>query len=149
CVGRQMLDDAKFKSKMLGEPEIFGIDALSDSAIVIQGRLKTKPIRQWDVGREFLRRIKLAFEANDIEIPFPQQAVHYTTDQNALPLQLLAGDAALRRDQGDEPGAHAGDIAEAPRASRKPAASQAKPEPTPPGEVPAIVQPPEPPPQVQ
>lgn len=123
-VGRQMLDDAKFKSKMLGEPEIFGIDALSDSAIVIQGRLKTKPIRQWDVGREFLRRIKLAFDANAIEIPFPQQSVHYTTDPNALPLQLLAGDAALQRkfrEEYDEQGE------------------------TQPGEMPQVVEAPEPP----
>jgi small-conductance mechanosensitive channel len=128
CVGQQMLADEKFKTKMLGEPEIFGIDAMSDSAIVIQGRLKTKPIRQWDVGREFLRRIKLAFEANEIEIPFPQQAVHFSSDQNALPLQLLTGDAALQRhlrDDDDEPER---------RATR---------------EVPRIVQPPEPPPQVQ
>jgi small-conductance mechanosensitive channel len=152
CVGRQMLDDDKFKSKMLGEPEIFGIDAMSDSAIVIQGRLKTKPIRQWDVGREFLRRIKLAFEANDIEIPFPQQSVHYTADQNSLPLQLLAGEAALQRRLGDD-----GDVrdvreekrADVPPIVRKPAEAAAKREATPPGEVPQIVQPPEPPPQVQ
>lgn len=151
-VGRQMLEDDKFKTKMLGEPEIFGIDALSDSAIVIQGRLKTKPIRQWDVGREFLRRIKLAFEANEIEIPFPQQTLRFSTDQNALPLQLLAGEATLQRDQGEEPDVRAGDVAEAPPVAHKPVAAPAnaaKPEPTPPGEVPKIVQPPEPPPQVQ
>ncbi|MES2606021.1 MAG: mechanosensitive ion channel family protein, partial [Pseudomonadota bacterium] len=79
-VGRSMLAEEKFKRMMLEEPEIFGIDVLDESAIIIQGRLKTKPIRQWDVGREFLRRIKLAFEANDIAIPFPQQSVHFSTD---------------------------------------------------------------------
>jgi small conductance mechanosensitive channel len=88
-VGRAMLAEDKFKRMMLGEPEIFGIDGLGESAIVIQGRLKTRPIRQWDVGREFLRRIKLAFAANDIDIPFPQQAVHFSADEKFPPLRLV------------------------------------------------------------
>jgi small-conductance mechanosensitive channel len=88
-VGRQMLSEEKFQRMMLGEPEIFGIDALADSAIVIQGRLKTKPILQWDVGREFLRRIKLAFAECGIEIPFPHQSVHFSADENFPPLRLL------------------------------------------------------------
>lgn len=163
-VGQQMLADDKFKSKMLGEPEIFGIDALSDSAIVIQGRLKTKPIRQWDVGREFLRRIKLAFEANAIEIPFPQQSVRFSTGQNALPLQLLAGEAARRDENAADAGLRDDDAADASPATReardaaaslvsdKPGLAADKrqaPPPAGPQEVPKIVPPPEPPPQVQ
>lgn len=162
-VGQQMLADDKFKSKMLGEPEIFGIDALSESAIVIQGRLKTKPIRQWDVGREFLRRIKLAFEANEIEIPFPQQAIRFRTEQNALPLQLLAGDAGTRDEAAADasPAAReARDAATSPAVDAHGSVTHKRPM-SPSGEistkaptkvsteVPTIVPPPEPPPQVQ
>lgn len=53
---------------MLEKPEIFGVDKLDDSAVIIKGRIKTKPIRQWEVGREFLRRIKLAFDENQMGI---------------------------------------------------------------------------------
>ena len=53
---------------------------LADSAIVIQGRLKTKPIRQWDVGREFLRRIKLGFRYDN------RKAATFVRDQGGIPL---------------------------------------------------------------
>ncbi len=53
------------------------MDKFDDSAVVIKGRIKTKPIEQWVVGREFLRRIKYAFDADGIEIPFPHQSVYF------------------------------------------------------------------------
>ncbi|MDY6984584.1 MAG: mechanosensitive ion channel family protein, partial [Pseudomonadota bacterium] len=120
-----------------------------------------------DVGREFLRRIKLAFDANDIEIPFPQRTMHFTSDQQALPLQLLAGDAALRDadDEGEtRDRSAAGEEARAAAmpGTRQPAAASAnRDQKTAPGEIPKevpketpkeapkIVPPPEPPPQVQ
>jgi len=44
---------------------------------VIRGRIKTRPIKQWVVGREFNRRIKYAFDVAGIEIPFPHQRVYF------------------------------------------------------------------------
>ena len=55
--------------------EIFGVDAFGDSAVTIKGRIKTKPIRQWAVGREYRRRLKYAFDREGIEIPFPHRTV--------------------------------------------------------------------------
>jgi small-conductance mechanosensitive channel len=43
----------------------------ADSAVVIKARFKTKPIKQWRVGREFNRRLKKRFDELNIEIPFP------------------------------------------------------------------------------
>ena len=77
AVGKEMFADPRFAFLMLEPPEIFGVDKFDDSAVIIKGRIKTKPIRQWEVGREFLRRVKLAFDENGIEIPFP-------TDQSIL-----------------------------------------------------------------
>jgi small conductance mechanosensitive channel len=38
-------------------------------------RIKTVPLKQWEVGREFLRRVKKAFDAEGIEIPFPYRTL--------------------------------------------------------------------------
>lgn len=87
-VGKSMQADEKFGALMLGEPEIFGVDKLDDSAVIIKGRIKTKPIRQWDVGREFLRRIKLAFDAKGIEIPFPHRTIYIGEVSKPLDVQV-------------------------------------------------------------
>ncbi|MDZ7665699.1 MAG: hypothetical protein U5K27_10305 [Desulfotignum sp.] len=51
-VGSEMKQDTLLGTFMLEEPEIFGVDKFDNSAVVIKGRIKTKPIRQWQVGRE-------------------------------------------------------------------------------------------------
>lgn len=58
-VGDSMIEDDKFGPLMLDKPEVFGVDKFADSAVMIKGRICTRPIRQWDVGREFLRRVKI------------------------------------------------------------------------------------------
>lgn len=55
----------------------------------LEGRIKTKPIRQWAVGREYLRRLKYAFNARDIEIPFPHQTIYFGEKSKPFELQLL------------------------------------------------------------
>lgn len=88
-VGKIMREDEKFGKLMLEDPDIFGVDKFGDSAVVIKGRIKTKPIRQWEVGREFLRRIKHAFDENNIEIPFPHRTVYFGEESKPFNLQLL------------------------------------------------------------
>lgn len=88
-VGRQLLAEGKYKSMMLGEPEIFGVDMLGESGVIIKGRLRTKPIRQWDVGREFLRRIKFAFDANGIEHAFPHRSLYFGETSKPMEGALL------------------------------------------------------------
>jgi small-conductance mechanosensitive channel len=67
--------DPSFAGDILQELEIMGVDRFADSAVIIKARIKTQPLRQWVVGREFNRRMKKAFEAEGIEIPFPQRVV--------------------------------------------------------------------------
>ncbi|MFN2365183.1 MAG: mechanosensitive ion channel family protein [Desulfurivibrionaceae bacterium] len=88
-VGRRMREDEKYGEKLLEDIEIFGVDKFGDSAVVIKGRLKTKPIRQWEVGREFLRRIKLAFDEHDIEIPFPHRSIYFGEASAPFDLRVL------------------------------------------------------------
>lgn len=94
-VGSQLKQDTKFGSQMVADIEIFGLDNFADSAVVIKGRIKTKPIKQWEVGREYRRRLKLAFDEQGIEIPFPQRSLHFNeADHSAL--TALLGQASSK-----------------------------------------------------
>jgi moderate conductance mechanosensitive channel len=81
--------DPLFGPQMLGDIEIFGVDAFAESAIMIKGRLKTKPIQQWFVGREYRRRLKHAFDARGIEIPFPHRSLYFGEASRPVLAQLL------------------------------------------------------------
>ena len=83
-VGRDLKKDKDFKSKINGEIEVFGLDKFEDSAIVIKGRIPTFHKQQWMVRREFNRRIKIAFDKNGIEIPFPQITISYEKKKGNL-----------------------------------------------------------------
>jgi len=87
-VGENLFNDANFKNSMFEEPEIFGVDKFDDSAVIIKGRIKTKPIKQWFVGREYLRRIKFAFDENNIEIPFPHKTLYFGEDSKPFNLKI-------------------------------------------------------------
>jgi small-conductance mechanosensitive channel len=85
----EMRADPTFGALILEEPEILGVDKFADSAVIIKGRIKTKPIRQWMVGREFLRRVKLVFDEKGIEIPFPHQTVYFGEASKPFDLRLF------------------------------------------------------------
>ncbi len=87
-VGDQMKEDEVFGPNILEPIEIFGVDAFADSAVVIKARLKTKPIQQWTVGREYRGRLKKAFDANRIEIPFPHTTVYWGEEITPLELEM-------------------------------------------------------------
>jgi small conductance mechanosensitive channel len=74
-VSEDLRGDENFKQKILEPMEIYGLNNFGDSAIVIQGRIKTKPGDQWSVGREYRKRLKEAFDKNQIEIPFPTRTL--------------------------------------------------------------------------
>lgn len=85
----EMLAEEEYAELIVEAPEIFGVDKLDDSAVVIKGRIKTRPIMQWKVGREFLRRIKLAFDNHNIEIPFPHSTVYFGETSPPFDVQML------------------------------------------------------------
>ena len=74
--GRKLRDDPVFGERVLEPLELAGVDSLGDSAVVIRGRFRVKPLQQWSVRREFLRRVKLRFDADGIEIPFPHLTIY-------------------------------------------------------------------------
>ena len=82
AVGEELQSDAEIGPLVLEPLEVFGLDQFGDSAIVIKGRIKTKPIKQWQVGRAFNRLIKRRFDENNIEIPFPHQTLYFGQDKD-------------------------------------------------------------------
>ena len=68
------------KDYVLAPLEIFGLDSFDDSAVIIKARIRTSPIKQWEVGREFNKYIKAKFDEKGIEIPFPQRTVYLVND---------------------------------------------------------------------
>jgi len=83
-IGLELQKDKDFKTKINGEIEVFGLDKFEDSAIIIKGRIPTVHKQQWLVRREFNRRIKIAFDKNGIEIPFPQRTISYQKTEKKI-----------------------------------------------------------------
>lgn len=88
-VGRGLKQDSYFGQLIIEDLEVFGVDKFADSAVVIRGRIKTKPIKQWETGREFLRRIKKAFDEKGIEIPFPHRSVYFGNESKPIDIKLI------------------------------------------------------------
>lgn len=86
-VDENLRSDEKFGPLVLQPMEIFGVDSFGDSAVVIKGRIKTKPIQQWSVGREYRRRLKIAFDKHGVEIPFPHRTIYWGNEMD--PSQLI------------------------------------------------------------
>lgn len=86
--------DADWVTQLDGPVEVPGIESLGDSAMVIRSLIKTQPGSQWSAAREYRRRLKLRFDRENIEIPFPQRKVHVHVDEGASGSRLRAAGAA-------------------------------------------------------
>jgi len=74
-VAEEMYAEPKYRSAMLEPIEIFGVDGFTESAVTIKARLKTQPLQQFTIGREYRRRLKKAFDAEGIEMPLSQRVL--------------------------------------------------------------------------
>lgn len=70
-----MRKDPVWGPLLLADPEMLGVERITDIAFVIRFFINTKPIRQWDVMRELNKRILRRFGELGIRIPVPQQVV--------------------------------------------------------------------------
>ncbi|HSL69197.1 MAG TPA: mechanosensitive ion channel family protein [Longimicrobiales bacterium] len=80
-LGEQIHADPQWSELLLEPPEVLGVQALEDSAVIIRMQTKTLPLKQWEVGRELRRRIKNRFDAEHIEIPYPHVTVYWGDHQ--------------------------------------------------------------------
>ena len=74
-VATQMYQDCECRDNILEPPEVLGVEDFAERGFVIRIWFKTEPLKQWDISREFRRRLKNAFEAADMPLPIPQQQI--------------------------------------------------------------------------
>lgn len=75
-IGEEMRQDPEFEDIILEPLEMLGVEEFADSQVTLRFFIKTKPIKQWTVAREFRRRVKKVFDERGIEIPFPHQTLY-------------------------------------------------------------------------
>ncbi len=88
--------DEFFGPFILEEPEVWGLERFDADALAIRLVVKVQPAKQWAVNRELRARIKATFDAEGIEIPFPQRTVWLRSDDG--------GDGARRAAHGARTG---------------------------------------------
>ncbi len=75
----RMAQEPEWKSLIFDTQELFGVDQISHTGIVIRIWIKTAPLKQWITARELRRRLKIAFDRHNIQIGIPQQMMVETT----------------------------------------------------------------------
>jgi small conductance mechanosensitive channel len=81
--GEELMADPAFAPSILEPVEVLGVDDFKDSSVTLKFRIKTVPLKQWEVGRELRRRIKIAFDREGIRIPSPKLDVTIVREQSA------------------------------------------------------------------
>jgi small conductance mechanosensitive channel len=89
-VARELWEDEEYRSVIIEQPEVTGVEALTPDAITLRVLVKTAPMEQWAIARELRQRIKARFDHEGIEIPYAQRVVWQR-------------DAKAHRIPGDEP----------------------------------------------
>ncbi len=74
--GEELAEDPVYKDKILSPPKFLRINDFAENAIIIKILGETKPLTQWEVTGELRKRLKIAFDREGIEIPFPQRVIH-------------------------------------------------------------------------
>ncbi|CAN5750828.1 hypothetical protein BH23PLA1_BH23PLA1_32790 [soil metagenome] len=83
-LGKEMRKDPTFGPLILEDLTMLGVDAFSDSAVMVKFFIKTRPLQQWTVKREMNRRIKKRFDELGIVIPFPHRTVYHIHDHEMV-----------------------------------------------------------------
>lgn len=74
-IGKEMGSEEPYKSAILEPLQVLGVEKFDESQMVIRMMVKTVPLKQWDVGRELRRRIKIRFDEKGIQLPFPHRVL--------------------------------------------------------------------------
>lgn len=87
-IGEELCNDPEWGDFILEPMSLLGLDSFGDSSVNIKLFFKTKPLKQWDIARQFRKRVKKVFDEKGIEIPFPHLTVYMGEAQNTGKLQI-------------------------------------------------------------
>jgi len=74
--GNELAEDPAYREFVISPPKFLRVDEFADSAVIVKILGETKPLKQWEISGEFRKRLKIAFDKEGIEIPFPQRVIH-------------------------------------------------------------------------
>lgn len=84
-VSQQMYAEPGWRDRLPELPEVLGIDDLSHTGMLFRVWIKTAPLEQWSVGREFRLRVRQAFETHNIHIGKPQWITYTANLEQSTP----------------------------------------------------------------
>ena len=87
----ERLKQTPHAASILGEFEMQGVVEFASSSVVVRGRIKTLPGKQWEVGRAYNEIVKHVFDERGIEIAMPHVTVYLGEDKrrHAPPLRIM------------------------------------------------------------
>jgi small-conductance mechanosensitive channel len=85
-VAVDMKHDAQWQSLIIDQPNLLGVDILDHVGATARLWIKTLPLKQWDVAREYRRRLKLAFDQVGIKLGVPKQSIWVQADSSPIPV---------------------------------------------------------------
>ncbi|MBK1988369.1 mechanosensitive ion channel family protein [Sphaerospermopsis aphanizomenoides BCCUSP55] len=71
----EMNQEPQWQKQIIEKPTVLGVENFSDRGMMIRVWIKTQPLKQWEVAREYRRRLKIALDKAGISIPVPQQTI--------------------------------------------------------------------------
>ncbi len=63
-----MQADEHWQELILETPQLMGVEDFSAQGLILKLWIKTQPLKQWDVAREYRKRLKMAFDSAEIKI---------------------------------------------------------------------------------
>ena len=96
-IGNELSADPVFGLNIIKAPQVLRIQSFDDSCITIRMLGDCKPMKQWNLRSELIRRIKARFDIEGIEIPFPHQTIYWGEDQPTLTIQEKINDKKSKK----------------------------------------------------
>ena len=87
-VGEDLEKDSRFSGNILEPISILGVEQFASSSIQLKVRIKTQTGEQWQTRREYMRRLKYAFDKKGIEIPFPHTTLYWGEKSKPMNISL-------------------------------------------------------------
>src|SRR6266542_1520294 len=72
---RELRRDERWRSLLLEDPEVWGVEGLGPASVTIRLAVKTRPSRSDEVARELRARVDEAIEGAEIPLPAPTEAL--------------------------------------------------------------------------